>query len=65
MNKFIQILLLVLSICGVVLFIDLLWPKYHKEAWLETMDYYKYFGYPAESHYVTTSDGYILQLFRI
>lgn len=29
------------------------------------MEYCKHFGYPAESHDVTTADGYILKVFRI
>ncbi|KAL4480400.1 hypothetical protein ABPG74_020916 [Tetrahymena malaccensis] len=65
MNQVTKIFLIVLALTGGALLVNFLWPKYHKEAWLETMDYYKYFGYPAENHYVTTSDGYILQIFRI
>lgn len=39
--------------------------KVHPESKLPFLDYCRYFGYPAESHEVTTDDGYILKVFRI
>ena len=37
----------------------------HPEARLPFIDYCTFYNYPVESHRVTTSDGYILTLFRI
>ena len=37
----------------------------HHEAKLGFTDYCKYFGYPVETHFNTTDDGYILKFFRV
>jgi len=39
--------------------------KIDPECHMTTPQMIRYHGYPAETHYVTTSDGYILQLHRI
>jgi pimeloyl-ACP methyl ester carboxylesterase len=39
-------------------------PEHH-EAKLYFTDYCKYFGYPVETHFITTDDGYILKFFRV
>jgi hypothetical protein len=37
----------------------------HHEAKLNFTEYCKYFGYPVETHFITTDDGYILKFFRV
>lgn len=37
----------------------------HHEAKLPFVEYCKYFGYPVETHFITTDDGYILKFFRV
>jgi len=51
--------ILFFCLCGTVL------SSHDPELKLPTPDLVKFWGYPAESHWVTTSDGYILGLHRI
>lgn len=60
MNWFGKLLLTMAAIGAVVVVVKYVIPVYHYEAWLDTMNYYKYYGYPAQNYYVTTVDGYIL-----
>lgn len=60
-----SIMKLLLTLFTISFAIETLEATVDSEAYMPLIEYCKYLKYPISNHFVTTSDGYILQLFRI